>query len=1025
MARRSSPSWWHWNSFSVASHRQRQLETATTQAHTYAHTQGAHQQSEGNSPCSGHCSASQAVHSALSFSSRALVNSFAEVGLRPLSQHPSMLANPPTQHRAHPPAPTHHRHQQSSEWEVGLGRNTTASQQPSNPCHILTNYPRTRTDGGQEDTIIATAMPFSRPLQQDGQPASHHNHTGHTAVPPPSSHPHAFHLTTEASFGNGYQYGMPQVDSVPPPSEAPWGYANGFAPSIYGPPASSSSSTPSAMPLHCVALNGAFSAHKSPRKSLSISELPSPSPAMLQRQGGAPVVNKKKRSRSPSQPQDQVATSVKRPGGLEKRNSSSAGTAKMVEKDGQTTTIFQCRGFGDCSMTFTRSEHLARHIRKHTGERPFRCHCGKSFSRLDNLRQHAQTVHADETERNEAMMQELTNLHASLAASAAQAQHAQALIITRQETGGNTSPTSGKKTTSNRQSRPAAGRERKGSKQHIPTSDEPSSATTLSDGLSPLTPLAGQVDRVASFRKALPSAHLGGPSSPSESAYSYPQFAPATLAYRNSDPSFGYGNGVGPEGYAMSTSIHPPHSSPGSEAAYHSSGYSVSGPRASYPFDADMESVHGAGSFAARHGSFYARYENLSASHSEWAPPTDAASRRDSLEVATVDGHALAGALPPAPPSTFGNLFPEQCIGFSRSLSANQVRTSTLAKAHPLSPSLPPTSQGRPPTSDRPILPPLTSSGGTSSRPDTSSGALSSFLPPLSPTQASLGRPGSSHGEGWFRPPTASGDLGRAFRFQRRNSMLDLPEMSLDSRPATSGAMLPPEGAPPHSRAGASFSRGSTGLPGGPLGEKLRPLSSSGCLGSSGGIFGESSRLLANGAYQNGGTAADDPRTSPNAHSPFRFQPPPLARCGPSYANNNSSSVSVAASFFRDRPLTSHSLRSGTASAINVDVVEGSMESSKRIARFLVDHSDSDDAQDDHLRDSSQGLSSDGARSAVQKKRPFTSGDIPLRRFGSPVSGDGPSQRERESSAERNGARPSARPDSSRRVSIASLIGQS
>lgn len=54
--------------------------------------------------------------------------------------------------------------------------------------------------------------------------------------------------------------------------------------------------------------------------------------------------------------------------------------------------------------------------RKHTGERPFSCHCGKQFSRLDNLRQHAQTVHSDKHAENEIMMRELTSLHTQLAA---------------------------------------------------------------------------------------------------------------------------------------------------------------------------------------------------------------------------------------------------------------------------------------------------------------------------------------------------------------------------------------------------------------------------------------------------------------------------------------------------------------------------------------------------------------------------------------------------------------------------------
>ncbi|KAI0277760.1 hypothetical protein BGY98DRAFT_1063456, partial [Russula aff. rugulosa BPL654] len=84
---------------------------------------------------------------------------------------------------------------------------------------------------------------------------------------------------------------------------------------------------------------------------------------------------------------------------------------------------FQCRGYGDCRMVFSRSEHLARHIRSHTGERPFTCHCGKQFSRLDNLRQHAQTVHADKQDANERMMRELSSLHATMAAANKATQH--------------------------------------------------------------------------------------------------------------------------------------------------------------------------------------------------------------------------------------------------------------------------------------------------------------------------------------------------------------------------------------------------------------------------------------------------------------------------------------------------------------------------------------------------------------------------------------------------------------------------
>ncbi|KAK6453869.1 Up in starvation [Scheffersomyces xylosifermentans] len=76
----------------------------------------------------------------------------------------------------------------------------------------------------------------------------------------------------------------------------------------------------------------------------------------------------------------------------------SVPSSKPKSKRSSKGRVFQCTGYPGCNMSFTRSEHLARHKRKHTGERPFTCpYCSKNFSRLDNLRQHKQTVHAYET----------------------------------------------------------------------------------------------------------------------------------------------------------------------------------------------------------------------------------------------------------------------------------------------------------------------------------------------------------------------------------------------------------------------------------------------------------------------------------------------------------------------------------------------------------------------------------------------------------------------------------------------------
>ena len=167
------------------------------------------------------------------------------------------------------------------------------------------------------------------------------------------------------------------------------------------------------------AMMGASSNGHAGAMSASLDRVPHPPPEDLDS-----MQHRGKRARNESPDQDRRASASSAPqgnGASEDANGKSEGSGNV--------TMFQCRGFGDCRMVFTRSEHLARHVRKHTGERPFRCHCGKAFSRLDNLRQHAQTVHADSPERNEIMMQELSSLHASLAQSAAQAQHAHAQVL--------------------------------------------------------------------------------------------------------------------------------------------------------------------------------------------------------------------------------------------------------------------------------------------------------------------------------------------------------------------------------------------------------------------------------------------------------------------------------------------------------------------------------------------------------------------------------------------------------------------
>lgn len=98
-------------------------------------------------------------------------------------------------------------------------------------------------------------------------------------------------------------------------------------------------------------------------------------------------------NRGDSEDVDMDASEGEDDGGSDDGSLNADGTKSKNKKKSQR---FYCTDYPPCNLSFTRSEHLARHIRKHTGERPFMCHCTRRFSRLDNLRQHAQTVHVNE-----------------------------------------------------------------------------------------------------------------------------------------------------------------------------------------------------------------------------------------------------------------------------------------------------------------------------------------------------------------------------------------------------------------------------------------------------------------------------------------------------------------------------------------------------------------------------------------------------------------------------------------------------
>jgi hypothetical protein len=79
-----------------------------------------------------------------------------------------------------------------------------------------------------------------------------------------------------------------------------------------------------------------------------------------------------------------------------RRRSHSGSIAKIIHHALSASLVVSILPDTSGANLYPGTLHVLTICRKHTGERPFQCHCSRRFSRLDNLRQHAQTVHVNE-----------------------------------------------------------------------------------------------------------------------------------------------------------------------------------------------------------------------------------------------------------------------------------------------------------------------------------------------------------------------------------------------------------------------------------------------------------------------------------------------------------------------------------------------------------------------------------------------------------------------------------------------------